>query len=110
MTGEINEYKYINDQAPSVKIKYSYSLYQGEYFMDLWYKHRLSIIQECPEFSKIDLIKNDSKVEQLFNKWIYSSDFDNEEIVQRLNLLIKRFEVTKKIYSHYDENFREVDK
>ncbi len=110
MTGESKTYKYTSLTSPLEKINYSYSIYEGEHFLNLWKENRRSIIIKCPEFSEIRLKNSDSDTELLFNQWIKKNDFANQEISQNLNTLIKRFEVTKKIYISYDTNFRSLDK
>lgn len=110
MTGESKIYKYTSLTAPSEKINYSYSVYEGEHFLNLWKENRVSVINECPEFTAIRLNNSDSETEQLFNDWIKRNNFGNQEINQKLNTLIKRFEVTKKIYNSYDSNLRAIDK
>lgn len=110
MIGESKKYKYINPIAPTEKINYSYSKYEGDHFLNLWKDNRESIIKKCHQFSTVKLVNSDSEVEQLFNEWIKVNNFDNPKISEKLNTLIKRFEVTKKIYSLYDANFRALDK
>ena len=110
MTGESKTYKYISPTAPSEKINYSYSTYEGEHFLNLWKENRKATLDKCPDFFAIELVNSDSETEQLFNEWIRNDDFNNQKIIQDLNTLIKRFEVTKKIYSSYDPNFRAIDK
>ncbi len=77
MTGESKTYKYISPTAPSEKINYSYSTYEGEHFLNLWKENRKATLDKCLDFLAIELVNSDSKTEQLFNEWIRNDDFNN---------------------------------
>ncbi len=79
--------------------------------MEAWQTSREKAVSEIPADHRSALRTNDpSPTETLFNQWVQA--LENKEPIdkKKLNLLIKRFEVTKKVYSDYDENFRPVDK
>ncbi|GHE68551.1 hypothetical protein [Roseivirga thermotolerans] len=104
------KYKYLSTQVPRVKIDYSYSVFEGERFLDAWFTSR-QVVQGnndsvCYKLNRI----TGSSTEGLFLEWIGIKNNKGELNKEKLNLLVKRFEVTKKIYSSYDENFRPKDK
>jgi len=118
MIGE-NKYKYMDSDAPNVKINYSYSKYLGLEFIDNW---KASRIENLIEFDKeyLDIvIKNiDSRAveegfissKELFSKWIKSIDLSNLDFLKDVNLLVKRFEVTRKVYNEYNDLMRPNNK
>lgn len=100
-------YKYINTNSPKKKINYSYSEFKGEEFLDSW---RDSRNLSHPLIKEYTLNKNiESDTEKLFHNWINSLNQNNFTDLDLLNLLIKRFEVTKKIYNSYNELFRPIN-
>jgi len=118
MTGE-NKYKYIDSNAPNVKINYSYSKYLGLEFVEIW---KASRVENLKTFNKEDfklLIKKDIDNEtikdytfskKIFSNWVNKIELDNNEILDDVNLLVKRFEVTKKIYNEYNDLMRPSNK
>jgi hypothetical protein len=111
MTGDSVNYKYINSNSPEEKINYSYSKYGGEAFLSAYRESREGIISQVNIDNKILLTHiGFGETEKLFIDWI-SKLKDNSGIeLERLNLLLKRFEVTKKIYENYDIDFRPTNK
>lgn len=107
MTGDSNIYKYISDNSPDEKINYSYSKFSGIAFIDAWKKSRGKHFPKDTiiNYPKISNAAN-SNTEILFLIWIKALKNNAFSEVEVLNLLIKRFEVTKKIYESYDLNFR----
>ncbi len=111
MTGVEIKYSYFNPDTPRKKINYSYSKYGGEAFLESYRRSRKNVIRQYIDVNNIEL-DNESNIptESIFNAWISillkSGDLD----LGQLNLLLKRFEVTKKIYMEYDHNFRPYDK
>ena len=110
MHGSDLKYKYINDNAPKEKIDYSYSEFNGEDFIDAWKKSRENFLkdEELPIFDFTSVEKKGT--EGLLIDWtlkLANGTFDDS---QKLNLLLKRFEVTRKIYESYDEEFRPTEK
>ena len=118
MIGE-NKYKYIDGNAPNVKINYSYSKYLGLQFLDYW---KISRKENLKEFDKLNLDilikKLDSSCvlegfnfsEEIFSKWLKNIDLLNLDFLKDVNLLIKRFEVTRKIYNEYNDLMRPFNK
>jgi hypothetical protein len=118
MIGE-SKYKYINGDAPNVKINYSYSKYLGLEFIDYWKTSRIENLKEFDKENLDIIIKNiDSRVlqegfifsKELFSKWIKSIDLSNLDFIKDVNLLVKRFEVTRKIYNEYNDLMRPNNK
>lgn len=111
MIGDSSLYKYIDSKSPTEKINYSYSKYGGELFMLDYFKSRELIINNKRFENKV-LLDNNSTIatELLFNKWIKNLQEKKGIDSDELNLLIKRVEVTKKIFEKYDLNFRPLDK
>lgn len=118
MIGE-NKYKYINGDAPNVKINYSYSKYLGLEFIDYWKTSRIEKLKEFDKEYLYIIIKNiDSRVlqegfissKELFSKWIKRIDLSNLDFIKDVNLLVKRFEVTRKIYNEYNDLMRPNNK
>lgn len=118
MIGE-NNYKYIDSNAPNIKINYSYSKYLGLQFIDYW---KISRKENLKEFNKenLDVLikKEDSKVlldcftssKELFSKWLNKIDLLSLDFIKDVNLLVKRFEVTRKIYNEYNDLMRPNNK
>ena len=118
MIGE-NKYKYINGNAPNVKINYSYSKYLGLQFLDYW---KISRKENLKEFDKKNLDILIKKVDssfvlegfnssvKVFSKWLKNIDLLNLDFLKDVNLLIKRFEVTRKIYNEYNNLMRPFNK
>lgn len=110
------KYKYINANAPDSKINYSYSKYLGKEFLRQWKCSREKEIKEFKlndfieycKISKTIVVDGYVLAHTLFLKWIVSYDKSRDE--SDLALLIKRFEVTKKIYFEYDKKMRPKDK
>lgn len=103
-------YKYINKQAPKEKINYSYSIFGGEDFLLAWEESRNQLNLLNHFSSDILNPESNSSTEKLFISWIEKFELDRFNNFDELNLLLKRFEVTKRIYSRYDKNFRRIDK
>lgn len=118
MTGE-NKYKYIDCNSPNVKINYSYSKYLGLDFIEYW---KLSRKENLKTFNKENLkvlikesvdtecTNNYSFSKKIFSNWLDNIELDCKEFLLDVNLLVKRFEVTKKIYSEYNNLMRPENK
>lgn len=106
MTGGKFDYIYVNPQAPKEKINYSYSKFGGEKFMQCWEKSRKKYLINKNISKLIFTVNSNSNTEKLFLGWVEDFDQNCFDNFYELKLLIKRFEVTKKIYDDYDENFR----
>ena len=118
MIGE-NKYKYINGNAPNVKINYSYSKYLGLQFLDYWKTSRKENLKEFDKANLDILIKKvDSRFVlegfnssgEIFSKWLKNMDLLNLDFLKDVNLLIKRFEVTRKIFNEYNDLMRPNNK
>jgi len=110
MTGDSLTYKYINKNAPKEKVDYSYSAFNGEIFLNSWKTSRSKFLK-IGELSSLEFASiEDCATKKMFLDWVES--FNNNAFVdfEKLHLLIKRFEVTRKIYESYDLNFRPMSK
>jgi methionyl-tRNA formyltransferase len=116
--GEL-DYPYVVEGVPEKRIPYSYSRFGGLNFLNAWQNKRGSCITfnapskpySIAEFLKLvqNSPANINLTSDLFDNWI--RELSNGRIEEeRLNLLLKRFEVTKRIYAEYDENFRPLNK
>lgn len=111
MTGDNLVYKYVNGNTPQEKIDYSYSKFDGELFMSAYLKTREEVIAgEHIERSVLLVVKSPIATELLFNECIINLQEKREIDNNELNLLLKRFEVTKKLFESYDSNYRPIDK
>jgi hypothetical protein len=118
MIGE-NKYKYIDSNAPNIKINYSYSKYLGLQFLDYWKTSRKENLKEFDKANLDILIKKvDSRFVlegfnssgEIFSKWLKNMDLLNLDFLKDVNLLIKRFEVTRKIFNEYNDLMRPNNK
>jgi hypothetical protein len=110
MTGDSLKYKYLNSNALFEKVDYSYSVYNGESFLKAWKASRklFTGIYDSKNIQFDVIIK--SPTSDLFLSWINNFNDNTFKDFKKLNLLLKRFEVTRKIYEGYDESFRPTDK
>ncbi|MBZ9786729.1 hypothetical protein LB456_04595 [Psychroflexus sp. CAK57W] len=119
MTGDRFHYKYLKSDAPNEKINYSYSSFHGQEFIDAYRRTRKGFITKKQLPSIYDSISSQLSLnwtngyletEAIFDFWLIRLIEDKEWIDSEINLLIKRFEVTKKIYTTYKEDMRPIDK
>lgn len=119
MTGDSRDYKYVSSNVPEEKINYSFSKYGGKGFLNSWRLKRKSYLLGIKnnrsfdqEAAYISLLNNDhrkSPTVKMLDCWI--NDIMKRKIdLTKVNLLLKRFEVTKRIYNDYDVNFRPLKK
>lgn len=111
MIGDNNtSYKYIKKNVFDNKINYSYSKFGGIGFIRSWEKKRKECLDILLDGSEIcyEIIDN-SMTNIEFKKWLSSPKTLFSERY-KVHLLIKRFEVTKKIYQMYDGNYRRLNK
>ena len=110
MIGDKESYNFLNKNIFDNKIDYSYSKFGGIEFIKSWENNR----KECSEilfdnsdafFEKVDNCNTNIE----FKKWLNYPEVLLSEL-DKVHLLIKRFEVTKKIYETYDENYRCLNK
>ncbi|PWH87008.1 hypothetical protein [Brumimicrobium oceani] len=103
-------YKYLSYSSPKEKIDYSYSEFKGELFMDAWKNSRALSKVEKEQQNITFSYSEEENTKALLTNWLV--EFQNSEFkdFQKLKLLLKRFEVTRKIYETYDENFRPLNK
>ena len=99
-----NQYDYINQNSPGEKINYSYSKFKGYDFLECYKENRILVVNKQKN-KQFKLIKPNFKTSYTLMDWIKKGVNKDQ-----LDLLIKRFEVTKRIYSEYDENFRPINK
>lgn len=119
MTGDDLIYEYIDPQAPEKKINYSYSEFYGFPFLSAWRTSRLSYLKgkvtpnlefcykSCKEVNWKDNEFVDANL--IFDSWITSIKSADSYRLDLVLLLIKRFEVTRKIYTNYSDLMRPED-
>ena len=110
----LDNYSYTKNNLLNIPQKYQYSKFEGEKFFDKFKIDRqnsLNLFTKRLEKLKIDyvylensgFIKEDSLVLKEFLIHLYNSDKNVlKEYLQTIELLIKRFEVSKKLYLTYD--------
>lgn len=111
MTGDKVIYPYTSPDAPGQKINYSYSAFRGEAFIDAWKIRRNDDVSE--DFMALNGSEpnlSGTPTEGVFLHWIAAMRGEGDVNWEALNLLLKRFEVTKKIYEDYGLDFRPIDK
>lgn len=102
----MNEYEYLDTNTPSQKINYSFSIYKGKKFLEAYKKSRTKVIYSKTN-DKVDAIQSGScSIIKKLNLW---KNLDRNMYLNDFMLLLKRFEVTKKIYCQYDENYRPIN-
>jgi len=116
---DYKNYPYIKNDILNNKVSYSYSEYSGMDFINNWRDIRFGYIAQFKSINKIDnsnllnhLLKistENSSSDKIFDFWILSL-IENKAVDPKINLLLKRFEVTKKIFRNYDIDFRPIDK
>lgn len=117
MIGDKLTYPYIITESPKNKINYSYSKYRGIEFIEAWRKSRpvnkgkiMDVNCIMPESHTLAINPEQRNSIVYLSKMIFNLTNSNFEISNEILLLIKRFEVYKKVFTTYDENFRPVDK
>lgn len=113
------DYFYITSNALTDKINYSYSQFQGIQFIETYKttrRHYLAQIRTGKHFvisslktSSDKSAKSNTETEDILDSWI-DNLIDDKTDFNQINLLLKRFEVVRKIFENYDENFRPIDK
>lgn len=89
---------------------YQYSKYHGNQFLTDWQQHRQEIMSELGEPQTPVWA---AEAEPIPDKPPYRLDILLKHMpddYKLLKTLIKKFEVTKKLYREYDQNFKPVDK
>lgn len=110
MTGENRiTYTYFNKDIFNNKLNYSYSKFGGIEFLESWAEKRKECIDILLDSTDLcyEIIDN-SKTNIEFEKWLSTNAIFSE--IDKVHLLIKRFEVTKRIYELYDDDYRRVNK
>lgn len=116
MIGDEYTYEYVNVNAPLEKINYSYAKFNGAEFLKAWERSRMEFLKtktvpslsECrgeasqPDWDNQSFVDSSS----LFDYWIFSLEKNKRFQDPLMLLLIKRFEVTRKVYSNYSIEMR----
>ncbi|MDR1475413.1 MAG: hypothetical protein LBI30_02740 [Holosporales bacterium] len=99
-----NQYVYTQRDLLKGKEKYQYSQYYGRSFLKTYYKQRQDFLDNLPLGTEItfDVSGNTfSFLENFIGHWADIDVVPDEGIA----LLLKKFEVTKRIYDRVDPNF-----
>ena len=103
------EYKYHQDDCPQKKIDYSYSQYSGVPFLNGFLAYRRKYLEKQSLNRKVQFdTVSGSATELLFMDWLARMTKKESFALEKLDTLLKRFEVTKRIYSQYDAKFRPI--
>ena len=110
-------YPYYSNNIFDEKINYSYSEFKGFEFIKAWQNSRNIFLEKIRnQNSEIKnefeyFTNNDDKcaTEILFDNWLKQIK-KNELILDPVKLLLKRFEVTKRLFEEYDIDFRPINK
>lgn len=108
MIGDDCLYEYLSEKAPLEKINYSYSKFHGQDFVDAWLLSREKSLTN----SEVNLRLQDltlSKTAKMFVDWAEKIDIEFNSFDDKLKLMVKRFEVTKRVYSDYNNEFRPIE-
>ena len=96
-------YNYTRKSLIDYPINYSYSSYDGDTFLKDWQIHRSSYLEELSQLKKLNYKNNISPELPFILKKNGEKDSSiNEESL--CNLLLRKYESTKKIYSRYINN------
>lgn len=102
-------YTYFNKDVFNNKINYSYSKFGGLEFLNSWKEKRQACIAILLANDSLCYEITDNSTTNLeFKKWLATDSVFSE--VDKVHLLIKRFEVTKRIYEVYDKDYRRVNR
>ena len=104
-----NSYKYVKGNSIKEKINYSYSTFEGKQFLKAWDLVRKNCIKIILE-NKSNIVKHKDSETTTFLKLLIKNPLLIKNKENDIHLLIKRFEVTKRIYSHYDLNFKRINR
>lgn len=96
------EYKYITENNLEKRQYYMYSDFGGKDFLDAYRKSRLDFIEKYENTDK----KNHFKTEVDLQIIKENIGIAYDEYIPILDLYVKRYEVTKRLYDEYDENWK----
>jgi hypothetical protein len=113
------DYNYKTCDFKTENIEYSYSDFFGLDFIESYYRYRSSFVIESDlDIDIKELLKSIEPKSQMNMKEMVSlnsflgeclnNDFSQKK--QSFDLLLRRFEVTKKIYAEYNLDFRPTDR
>ena len=116
------EYKYSYGDLLENPQTYQYSAFEGSRFLEAWLSNRNKIRKELGApagppitsgkypFQMSPFCQTDELLENLMAGVIRIDSIDHLELQQKLEILIKRFEVSKRLFDAYDEKFQPLDK
>ena len=98
-------YQYCDKNLLEDKETYQYSKYCGKDFLDAFFRNRQNFLKstEVNENNLFDL-KIDSNTFDFLKEF-----YNNSSDLNRFALLLKKFEVTKRIFENTDENFKRLE-
>ena len=96
-------YEYSYGNKLEYRNTYFYTPYLGTKFLQHWKADRLSAIEFCRNKTVSTSLSGETLIESLYQSAL-SGDID-----ERVLLLIKRFEVGKRIYDEYDQELRPLN-
>jgi len=95
------EYKYITEDNLINKQNYMYSEFGGREFLDAYIYSRDSYIEE--KSNKMEYHESRAELRKILSS-LESNDYGLIKGI--LDLYVKRFEVSKRLYNEYDENWK----
>lgn len=99
------DYPYCDQNLLEEKETYRYSKYYGDGFIPAYFDNRKRFLNTLKE-NGLNLFET-AKDSNTFD--FLKSFYEGKEMTDRFALLLKRFEVTKKLFLHTDENFRRIN-
>ena len=115
------EYRYAQGDLLDKPNTYMYSLFSGYAFLESWKKNRLGALSSLPDpqsppkpdgrFHPSRLFNNPGRknLEEIIDG-LNRGLGEDKELKKRLKMWVKKFEVNKRIYERYDEQFNPIDK
>lgn len=105
-------YPYDHSDNIEHRHNYAYAPFQGERFLEAWKQAREGLLNEIERTSELPLsvatpypggedVDTASLLEALFHQLLTSTELQEENFQDWLNWIIKRFEVSKRLYESY---------
>ncbi len=116
------EYTYAAGDLLDNPHTYQYSQFCGVLFVEAWLKHRSEVIKEIgisshppgpndvADCNCSDLIKLAHLLEDVYGELQEKENFIEASCAGTVKTLIKKFELTKRLYCSYDNNFKPTDR
>lgn len=103
-------YSFVRNDILNNKNNYFYSTFKGNEFLQAWYENRQAVLNKSNKkdnTNKNSINCSTEELLKLFKIELLNNRIDN--VIDSFDLLLQRFEVTKRIYAYYDKNYRPID-